>query len=58
MLNIQGYLTAFFIFFSAYLSADLQDISKLEIELSAECEPLTIVAGCVNVIPYRVCCKK
>lgn len=26
------------------------DISKLEINLSAECEPLTTAAGCVNLV--------
>lgn len=36
---------------STYLQADeSEDISQLEISLSAECEPITTVADCVNVV--------
>lgn len=36
--------------FSAYANDEDQDISKIDISLSAECEPLTTVAGCVNLV--------
>ncbi len=39
-----------FAFFSLHADEDIDDISQLEIVLSGECEPLTTVADCVNVV--------
>jgi RHS repeat-associated protein len=37
-------------FFPIFAEDDFDDISKLEITLSGDCEPLTTIADCVNVV--------